>query len=146
MPASSASSRRGSGPSPQSASSTSAVKAKHSPSSTESRLKDAARCSVMGSSAAAANSRLPKGALRTASDASAANSTRLASRPSIRVGTKPSRKRYPINTPSVLARYSSGLVSVCNSSSIRWLSNRSGVVVNSLSMVSCQVNTVVFSS
>ena len=58
----------------------------------------------MGSSAAAANTRRPNGAQRTAAAASTANSKRLHSRPSISVGTKPSRSKKPRNTPAALAR------------------------------------------
>lgn len=67
----------------------SAVKANASPSSRESRLKEAARCSVMGSRAAAANTRLPNGAALTASAANKANTIKFAVRPSISAGTKP---------------------------------------------------------
>ena len=98
------------------------VKRKASPSSRESRLKEAARCRVMGSRAAAANTRRPKGANRTARDASAAKTSRLASRPSSSTGTKPRCSRNPRNTAAALTRYRVGLRSVWYSASSTWLS------------------------
>ena len=82
----------------------SAAKAKHSPSKSESRLKDAARCSVMGKRAAAANTRRPKGVYLTAAAASSAKQARLASRPSTSAGTKPRRSTKARNTAAALGR------------------------------------------
>ena len=86
------------------ASSSSAVKAKQSPSSTASRLKLAARCSVMGSSATAVKMRLPQGAALTANAASSAKISRFASRPSASAGVKPRCRRYAKNTAPPLAK------------------------------------------
>ena len=100
----------------------------------------------MGNSAATVNTRLPNGTTFTASAASAANSSRFASRPRNSAGANPRCSTYARNTAAALTTYKSGFWSVCSSLYSWWLSNGWSVVVNSSEVNSSQVKTVVFSS